>query len=158
MTRWASPRPGRGEPAEPTANTMIIKRPTKKPGIDRPSMAKILQAVSQPVSTLTAVRTGGRPIMSETRSPAKASWSEFGSRWVEVDDGRRYWNETPKSPRATLATKARYCSARSGRSPSPRARCMSSARRQPHQQQAGSPVARTATKMVMLSRKRLMPL
>ena len=78
MMRWYGvPDPEAGSQRKFTAKTMIITRPTKKPGTDSPSIAMILQTVSQIVSTFTAVTMpSGIPISSEIISPADASWSE----------------------------------------------------------------------------------
>ena len=73
------PEPEAGSQRKFTANTMIISRPTKKPGTDSPSIAMTLQTVSQIVSTLTAVmipagcRSGARSAARPWRAGASTA-------------------------------------------------------------------------------------
>src|SRR5206468_2409089 len=100
MTRWAqslnqnviqvdgSPRTTALGPLPSTGNQpswipkmMIRTSPTKKPGIERPSNATILPALSHQEFTFSAESIpNGTPSASENRNAAKPSLSEFGSR------------------------------------------------------------------------------
>src|SRR2546430_2668525 len=72
----------------------------------------------------------------------------------------RYWNDVPKSPRATFLTKLTYCSVHERSRPhSTRTRSMSSGLPPgPTSSIAGSPVMRMIVKIVTLSRNRLIML
>src|SRR6266540_271752 len=74
------PLPSTG--SQPRSTPMMIStRPTKNPGIDSPSRATILPALSQVVPTFSAeIMPSGTPIAIEITKAAKPSFSELGSR------------------------------------------------------------------------------
>src|SRR5712691_13523846 len=75
------PLPRTGSQPRSTPKTMISTRPTKNPGIDSPSRAIILPALSQVVPTFSAeIMPSGTPIASEIAKAANPSFSELGSR------------------------------------------------------------------------------
>src|SRR3989441_4842198 len=81
QTKVLGPLPRTGSQPRLMPKTMIRTSPTKKPGIDSPSSATILPALSHQEFTFNAESIpSGTPSTMEMTKAANPSLSEFGSR------------------------------------------------------------------------------
>src|SRR5207253_8652426 len=81
QTKALEPLPSTGNQPSSMPKTMIRTSPTKKPGMESPSNATALPALSHTEFTFKAESIpNGTPSASETRNAAKPSVSEYGNR------------------------------------------------------------------------------
>ena len=107
-----SPRPVEGSQPSITANTMISIRPTQKVGSEKPRIEPAMMARLAGDSGLRpAYMPSGMPNTIARMKAANASSSVAGMRCrMSLSAGSPNTNELPRSPRAALARKWKYCS------------------------------------------------
>src|SRR5687767_10184011 len=107
-----SPRPVEGSQPRITANTMISISPTQKVGSEKPRIDPAMMARLAGDSGLRpAYMPSGMPNTTARMKAAKANSSVAGMRCrISLSAGSPKMNELPRSPRAALARKWKYCS------------------------------------------------